>query len=221
MAAGFFETVIEQSNKVLEQSETKPPADVALYSLGEVYSHHAYEGKDYELARQYFIRLIENFPDSTLTSEAQTFVSLFDTFKAKEEDIASKEQDIASKEKRIADLEKTSIAEKHDPVVLAHKIGINKNFETAVKKNTAILKNAGKNPPGDAALYNLGLIYANIENPSKDYKKSQAFFKLLIKDFPGSPLADEAKVWLGLFEVIEKMQQIDIDIEQQKKQLSR
>jgi len=34
-------------------------------------------------------------------------------------------------------------------------------------------------------------------------------------------LAEEGRIWLGLFQTIEKIQQIDVDIEQQKKQLTR
>ena len=49
MAAGFFETIIEQSEQVLAENEKEPPADVALYVLGEIYAHHDYKGKDYAL----------------------------------------------------------------------------------------------------------------------------------------------------------------------------
>jgi len=69
-------------------------------------------------------------------------------------------------------------------------------------------------------LYNLGLIYAHGNNPAKDYGKSQNYFDLLTKQFPDSELAEEAQIWLGLFETIEKIQQIDIEIDQQRKQLT-
>jgi TolA-binding protein len=90
-----------------------------------------------------------------------------------------------------------------------------------VQENLQILEKAGKKKPADEALYNLGLIYAHIDNPAKDFKKSQTYFHLLIEQFPDSKLAEEGRIWLGLFETIEKIQQIDVDIEQQKKQLSR
>jgi TolA-binding protein len=214
LAKGFFETVIEQSRQVLAKGETKPPADVALYALGETYAQQDYEGRDFALSRQYFQKLIENFPDSPLAPEAKTFVGIFEYLEAKEEVITSKE-------KEIAELKETTLARKHDPVIMAHRIGIDRDFEGAVQRNLQILKQMGKKSPADVALYNLGLIFAHIDNPFKDYKKSQAYFSLLIKEFPRSSLVDETRVWLGLFEVIEKMQQIDIDIEQQKKQLGR
>ena len=102
-----------------------------------------------------------------------------------------------------------------------HKVVENQNFEEAVQENLQILQEVGKKKPADEALYNLGLIYAHVDNPAKDYKKSQIYFQTLIQQFPDSELAEEGRIWLGLFETIEKMQQIDIDIEQQKKQLTR
>ena len=74
--------------------------------------------------------------------------------------------------------------------------------------------------PADEALYHLGLIYAHVDNPAKDYDKSQIYFQQLATQFPDSPLAEEAQVWLGLFETIQKIQQIDVEIDEQKKQLT-
>jgi outer membrane protein assembly factor BamD (BamD/ComL family) len=201
LAAGFFETVIQQSKQVLAENETEPPADVALYSLGEVYAHYDYEGRDYVLSQYYFEKLIESFPDSKLTSEAKTYISLFET--------------IAAKEKMATVKQKSVSVTKHKRVVE------NQNFEEAVEKNLQILDKTGEKKPADEALYNLGLIYAHINNPAKDYKKSQIYFQALVQQFPDSEFAEEGQIWLGLFETIEKIQQIDIDIEQQKKQIIR
>ena len=215
MAAGFFETIIEQSEQVLAENEKEPPADVALYSLGEVYAQHDYEGRDYALSQYYFEKLIENFPNSKLTFEAKTYISLFETIAAKEKLTAAAEEK-ASQKIIIIETKK-----KYVPVSKLHKVVENQNFEEAVQENLQILQEVGKKKPADEALYNLGLIYAHVDNPAKDYKKAQIYFQTLIQQFPDSELTDEGRIWLGLFETIEKIQQIDIDIEQQKKQLTR
>ena len=108
-----------------------------------------------------------------------------------------------------------------EPFMSSMKAQDNQRFEEAIQRNRYILGQSAETPPADAALYNLGLIFAHIDNPAKDFQKARGYFEELILKFPGSPLAEEAKVWTGLFQIIEKMQQIDIDIEQQKKQLSR
>ena len=215
MAAGFFETIIEQSEQVLAENEKEPPADVALYVLGEIYAHHDYKGKDYALSQYYFEKLIENFPNSKLTFEAKTYISLFETIAAKEKLTAAAEEK-ASQKKIIIETKKRSVSP-----IWHHKVVENKNFEEAEQNNLQILQEAGKKRPADEALYNLGLIYAHDDNPAKDFNKSQAYFQTLTQEFPDSELAEEAQIWLGLFETIEKIQQIDIDIEKQKKQLNR
>jgi tetratricopeptide (TPR) repeat protein len=215
MAAGFFETIIQQSKQVIAENETEPPADVALYSLGEVYAHHDYKGRDYALSQYYFEKLIMNFPDSQLTAEAKIYTSLFENIAAKEKEAAAAEEKV-SQTKIIVEKKKKSV-----PVPEPRKVVKNQNFEEAVQENLQILEKAGNKKPADEALYNLGLIFAHIDNPAKDYKKSQKYFHVLIEEFPDSELAEEGRIWLGLFETIEKIQQIDVDIEQQKKQLTR
>ncbi|MEN8232408.1 MAG: hypothetical protein ABFR35_06980 [Thermodesulfobacteriota bacterium] len=223
MAAGFFETVIQQSKQVIAENETEPPADVAFYSLGEVYAHHDYKGRDYALSQYYFEKLIMNFPDSQLTAEAKTFISLFENIAAKEKEAAAAAATATATATEKVSQNEIIVEKKKEsaPVPEPRKVVKNQNFEEAVQENLQILETAGKKKPADEALYNLGLIYAHIDNPAKDFKKSQIYFHVLTEQFPDSELAEEGRIWLGLFETIEKMQQIDVDIEQQKKQLTR
>jgi len=231
LAAGYFDTVIEQSEQIIENNESAPPADIAFYALGQAYAQHNFTGRDYALSQYYFEKLVENFPDSTLASEAKTYISLFKTIAAMqkvadameeqvayviEESSAEKEKKSVSAEESTAEREKKSVS-----ATEPHKVIENQNFEEAEKKNLRIVEEAGRKKPADKALYNLGLIYAHVDNPAKDYQKSQLFFRQLTEQFPDSEFAEEAQIWLGVFETIEKMQQIDVDIEQQKKQLNR
>ena len=208
MAAGFFDTVIEQCNLIIEKNETVPPADIALYALGEVYANQNFAGRDYSLAQHYFEKLVENFPDSDLVPEAKIFISLFET-------IAAREQALAVIDENNAGTKKKSVS-----TIKPRKLIANQDFEEAVKKNLQVVDESGKKKPADEALYNLGLIYVHYDNPAKDYQKSQLYFQQLTEQFPESEFAEEAQIWLGLFETIEKMQQIDKEIEQQKKQLN-
>ena len=226
MAAGFFETVIEQSLQILEQSETEPPADIALYSLGEAYAHHDFAGRDYGLSTYYFKKLIDNFPDSTLSSEAETYISLFEKIAVQEKETAVvKEKLMQEEEKAAATVQlahpKEIIVAREKKIAVPGKVVEDQNFEEAVEKNRLIVEKLGLRKPADEALYNLGLIYAHVDNPMKDYKKSKIYFHVLTTQFPDSEFAEEARIWLGLFDTLEKIQQIDVEIEQQKKQLTR
>lgn len=215
LGKGLFETVVQQSNEVLYLNDINPPAEVALYALGEVYAHHDYEDKDYVISQYYFERLIKNFPDSPLTAEAKVYISLFETIAIKEEAVAEKELSI---QKAILDSKETKYV--HVPVP-RKKVIKDKNFEEAAENNMQMLARARGKKPADKAMYNLGLIYAHAENPDRDYSKSQAFFHILTEQFPKSEYAEEARIWLGLFETIEEIQQIDIEIEQQKRKLTQ
>jgi outer membrane protein assembly factor BamD (BamD/ComL family) len=208
LASGFYETVIEQSLNILRDSETKPPADLALYALGEAYADHGFAGRDYTLSRHYFEKLIRNFPYSPLVSEARTFIGLYDVIDEKERTIAALQKQGARMAEKKPGPPRRAVVEGQD-------------FEKAVRKNQQILRDAGPSAPADEALYNLGLIYAHVDNPAKDFRKAQDYFAQLSRDFPNSPLAEHARVWLGLFDVFESMRQIDLEIEKQKMQLNR
>jgi len=71
-------------------------------------------------------------------------------------------------------------------------------FEASLKENERALSLAGKNSPGDRALFNMGLIYAHGENPQKNYEKSLYFFNMILKDYPRSPLIEETKIYIKL-----------------------
>lgn len=243
LAKGFFESVIHQSQRVLEEGESKPPADIALYALGEVYAHHAFPGRDYTISKQYFDKLISNFPDSPQTWEAKTYVKIYETYGESNRPLASSArqqaaEDVAAREVRekqnfaeaLRQINEScaercqslaSPAEQRGATGLAREVRESQHFAEAARSNQTLLEQSGRHAPADAALYNLGLIYAHIDNPAKDFHKARGYFAELSRDFPNSPLAEEARVWVGLFQIIEKMQQIDLDIEQQKKQLKQ
>ena len=95
------------------------------------------------------------------------------------------------------------------------------DFEEAMKKNQEILALSPKSPQADVALFNLGLLYAHYGNPKKDYKKSLGFFRRLVREYPKDSLSEEARIWIGVLEDIEKAMKVDIEIEEKKKELSQ
>ena len=78
----------------------------------------------------------------------------------------------------------------------------------------------------------MGLICAHFGNPKKDYGKSIGFFKKLTKDYPQSPFVVQARIWTGILQeneklnqtiqklnqVIEESKQVDIEIEEKKRE---
>ena len=69
----------------------------------------------------------------------------------------------------------------------------------------------------DEALFNLGLLYAHYANPKKDYQTALGCFTRLVKEYPRSPLVEEARIWTSVLESMEKSKRVDIEIEEMKK----
>jgi hypothetical protein len=42
-----------------------------------------------------------------------------------------------------------------------------------------------------------------------------------MEEFPESPRTEEARIWVGILETMEKTRQIDIEIEEKKRELRR
>ncbi len=102
------------------------------------------------------------------------------------------------------------------------------DYESAIEENQKVFSLTGKNPPGDQALYNMALIYAHFANPKKDYEKSILLLKKLSNDFPRSPLVEETKIWAEvlqengkLLQVIEKYKEVDIAVEEKKREIEK
>lgn len=109
------------------------------------------------------------------------------------------------------------------------------DFDGALRENQRALARSGKNPPGDDALYQMGLIYAHYGNSKKDYGKSLVFFKRVTTDYPKSALAEQARAWIGMLQeneklnqtiqnlnrVIEQSKRVDIEIEEKRREKAK
>ncbi len=95
------------------------------------------------------------------------------------------------------------------------------DFDGALEESQATLALSPKSPPGDEALFYMGLVYVHYGNLKKDYSKALTFFRRVVKEFPQSLRAEEAKIWVGVLEAIEKAKQVDIQIEEKKKELAK
>lgn len=94
----------------------------------------------------------------------------------------------------------TSGEEARAHLALGQKFLAERNYGSALKENEKVISLAGKNTPVDESLFYIGLIHAHSENPARDYGKSMLSFRKLLKDYPESPLAEQAKIIVGLIQ---------------------
>lgn len=125
--------------------------------------------------------------------------------------------------------------ETRETLVTAQKLLDQGDYEGALKENQKVLSLYDNVPPGDEALFNAGLIYAHYGYPKRDCKKSLDLFKRLVQMFPHSPLVGQTKIWIGILQenerlsreieelnkTIKKSKQVDIEIDEKKKELSK
>jgi tetratricopeptide (TPR) repeat protein len=86
-------------------------------------------------------------------------------------------------------------------------------FEASLRESQEVLRRYPQSQ-GDHALFQMGLIYANPQNPNSDYQKSLVYFQRLKREFPRSDLRSDAEVWIL---VLQKISEKDKDIEILKK----
>jgi len=113
---------------------------------------------------------------------------------------------------------------RHIVLLRAKKLFSQGDYEGSLKENEKALALSGGKPPGDEALFNMGLIYAHFANPKRDYGKALSFLRRLIKEHPQSPWTEDAKVWVAvlqdnekLSEMIEKSKRVDFEVEEKKR----
>ena len=95
------------------------------------------------------------------------------------------------------------------------------DYEGALKECEKILSLPSSRSQNDRVLFNIGLIYAHSENPKKNYGKSLGSFKRLMKEYPESPLAGQAKIWMGVLMENERLSQRNEKLNQSNEKLNQ
>ena len=202
---GSFNDALKANERISAIFRDQPPGDQALFNMGLIYAHQDNPERDYEKSRNCFDSLMKKFPESSLADESGIWVSILDLINMSEKEKIYRNSEIEERDKQIYDLKQR----------LASQMFITgEDYKKTLSRN-------GRSIEGDEVLFNMGLLSANIENPEKDFKKSHDFFSKLIKEYPQSPLVEQANIWLGVLNIIEKSKQVDIEIEKKKKALER
>ncbi len=241
LAQGDYEGASIENLKILALALDRPPEDEALFNLGWICAHPGNPEKDYEKSIFFFNKLLEDFPQSSWSERAKIWVSILQeneklsqTVRALNQENEKLSQTVEGSkkiEKMIEEWEKQA----RNPFLLAERLLAEGNYEGALKENQRILSLSGQNPPGEEALYNMGLIHAHPGNGKRDYAKSLALFKRLIKDYPPSPWVEQANTWVRVLQeneklgrsveelrqMLEKSKQVDIEIEEKKREKAK
>ena len=95
------------------------------------------------------------------------------------------------------------------------------DYATAVNENEKALSLSKKAPPSDEALFNIGAIYADIENPGRDLIKSAAAFRKMARGYPQGPWVESAGVIAPVVEELIKLKRLAAEMKQENEKLKR
>jgi tetratricopeptide (TPR) repeat protein len=178
----------------------------------------------------YFNRVTTDYPQSLWAGQATAWIGTLQENGRLNLSIENSNQRVKQLQ-----LEKSKLLEEreaHQPLINSRGLLLQGKFEEASKEIQKLLAPSPRHPLEDEALFQMGLIYAHPGNSKKDYGKSISYFKKLMKDYPQSPWSDMAKIWTGMIheneklnqavdklsQTIEKSKQVDIEIEEKKRE---
>lgn len=215
-AERYFSGSVDEFQKILSLPSTYPYRDEALFYMGLIYAHNGNPQKDYQKSLSFFESLVQEYPQSALVVHAGIWRSVLAgniVLEEKNEALKRKNEMLGKR------LNQQVTANKH--LLLGKKFLREGDYKGALNEIEKVLSLPYKDPDADEALFYKALIYAHYNNPDKDYKKSRELFKNLLNEHPQSPFAEQAKIWIGILDVIEKAKQVDIEIEEKMKKLNR
>lgn len=124
-------------------------------------------------------------------------------------------------DKPVMPREKTQFELSAEHILRAQKLLAQGDYEETLKESLKALSLSGRNSPGDEALFTMGLVYAHYKNPKKNFDEAIGFFERLVREYPQSPLVEQSQIWIGILKLIKQSKEVDLQIEEIKKGLSR
>lgn len=230
LGQGNYEGAFHENSKILSLAMHRPPEDEALFNMGWICTHPENPKKDYKRSIFFFKKLLADFPQSSWTARAKVWLGILQENEKLNEKVEALNR--GNEKSRQLDRMVEEWEKAREPFLLSEKLLAEGNYEGALMENQRILSLSGQNPPADEALFNLGVIHSNPGYPKRDITKSLALFKRLMKDHPRSPWVEQAKTWVAVLQeneklshsieelnrVIEKSKQVDIEIEEKKRE---
>ena len=237
LAQGDYDGAFTENLKILSLALHRPPEDEALFNMGLILAHPENSKKDYGKSLFFFKKLMADFPKSAWIDRAKIWSGILqeneklnqtiETIRQMNEKLKQMNEKSKQADRKIEERE-----EARESLVNSQKLLAQGNYEGALKENQRVLSLYGQHISGHEALFNMGLIHAHPGNPKRDSGKAMFFFNKLTKDFPQSPFADQARIWLGMLlenqrlnqtveklqEMIEESKRVDIEIEEKKRE---
>jgi tetratricopeptide (TPR) repeat protein len=239
-----FEGALRKNQEILSLATHQSPEDEALFYTGMIYVHPENLQRDSAKSLYFFDRVAEDYPKSPWAVQARAWMGMLQESGRLNQRVEHLNHRVEHLNQQVEQLnhqvkhlqqEKIKIEEEQEvrrPLLNSRDLLSQGKYEEAIKVIHKVLAASPRHPLEDDALFQLGLIFASYGNPKRDYGKSLGYFRRLIKDYPQSLWAEPAKTWIGvvqendklnqnvekLNQMIEKSKQVDIEIEEKKRE---
>jgi len=230
-----FEGALIAYEKILSFTPRPPLEDQAFFGIAMIYTHSGNPKRDYKKSIDYLLRILNEYPQSHLVEQAKIWVGVLVENMESNKKVEKLYETIQNMEKikhTLRESQKgrppeTRFEEQgvgRELLNQSHRFLAQGNFDGAIGENQKILSSPDPRSPKAEALLNLGLIFAHFENPQRDIEKSIEFFNRLLKTYPKSLLVEQAKTCIGILQeneelgrLIQKLKQVDIEVEEMKR----
>jgi len=91
-----------------------------------------------------------------------------------------------------------------ESLISAQELLARKDYSGSLKESQKVFSLVDRTTPADEALFNTGLIHAHFSHAKKEYKKPIEIFKRVLSEFPQSPFAGQAAIWIEFLQEMEK-----------------
>jgi tetratricopeptide (TPR) repeat protein len=229
LARGNYDGALDEYQKVLALSSRKPPEDEALFYIGLIYASNRYPKRDNKKSMDFFTDILNDWPQSPFVEQAKIWLGILHENERMNLLVKRmRPHEAKPPETKPLEVKAEDVAEGRESQTRSQRLLAAGDFEGFISENQRVLSLAHPRSSKDEALFNLGLVYAHEGNQKKDFSKSLDFFKRLIHDHPRSPLVEQAKIWVGLLQeyeslsqVIQKLKQVDIEVEEKKREKAK
>jgi len=235
MARKNYDGALSEFQKVLSLHPSKSLEEEALFDMGLVYAHFGNPKRDYGKSINLFLRILNDYSEGRFVEEAKIWVGVLQANLETTKTLENLRRSMKDREERRAGLREPRKTRQEDTrpeeseegrqhLIRIQKLLAQGNYSGAMDEGQKVLASSDPRSSKDEALFALGLISAHFGNPQRNIQKSLEYFKMLIKNYPKSLFVEQAKTWVGILDeneelnyLIQKLKQVDIDIEEMKR----
>ena len=226
---GDFEGALEENLEVLARDTRQPPEDEAFFNIGVIYLHPDNPKRQLSASTFYFKRVVGDFPSSPWAWQAKAWIETLGEQERLNRKLANVEEQRLQLE--IQQKKRDEKAALRQPLLKIRDLFSQAKYEETLREAQKLLSSSPE-PSLEAETYFLtGLIFAHPGNPKRDPGKATQSLKKLVREYPQTPWGEMAKIWLGIFQeterlnqevdrlnkLMERSKQVDIEIEEKRR----